>query len=46
MYLVHCTSKDHDGMRVVNSDLFYGERGRMGRVRKGPRGGFGGKKLV
>jgi hypothetical protein len=33
-------------MRFVNSDLFYGERGRMGRVQKGTRGGFGGKKLV
>lgn len=26
-------------MRVVNSDLFYGERGRMGRAQKGARGG-------
>lgn len=33
-------------MRFVNSDLFYGERGRMGRVQKGARGGFGGKQLV
>jgi hypothetical protein len=33
-------------MRFVNSDLFYGERGRMGTVQKGARGGFGGKKLV